>query len=48
LPAWRPYRTVSPEGSNLTYTVKLIKGEMPAAGTDVAVFIDIIGRPLTS
>ena len=35
------------EGSNLTYTVKLLKGEMPAAGTDVAVFIDIIGRPLT-
>lgn len=35
------------EGSNLTYTIKLLKGEMPAAGTDVAVFIDIIGRPLT-
>jgi len=35
------------EGDTLTYTVKLIKGEMPAAGTDVAVFIDIIGRPLT-
>jgi hypothetical protein len=35
------------EGSNLTYTVKLLKGEMPAAGTDVAVFIDIIGRLLT-
>lgn len=35
------------EGDNLSYTVKLIKGEMPSAGTDVAVFIDIIGRPLT-
>ena len=35
------------EGGNLTYTVKVLKGEMPAAGTDVAVFIDIIGRPLT-
>lgn len=35
------------DGDNLSYTVKLIKGEMPAAGTDVAVFIDIIGRPLT-
>lgn len=35
------------EGGNLTYTVKLLKGEMPTAGTDVAVFIDIIGRPLT-
>ena len=35
------------EGDNLSYTVKLIKGDMPSAGTDVAVFIDIIGRPLT-
>ncbi|GFO81090.1 MAG TPA: hypothetical protein PKE02_06785 [Methyloceanibacter sp.] len=35
------------DGDNLSYTVKLIKGEMPSAGTDVAVFIDIIGRPLT-
>ncbi|HUU25032.1 MAG TPA: hypothetical protein VMW68_05645 [Methyloceanibacter sp.] len=35
------------DGDTLTYTVKLIKGDMPAAGTDVAVFIDIIGRPLT-
>ena len=35
------------EGDNLRYTVKLIKGDMPSAGTDVAVFIDIIGRPLT-
>lgn len=31
----------------LTYTVKVIEGEMPAEGTEVAVFIDIIGRPLT-
>jgi hypothetical protein len=35
------------DGDNLTYTVRLLKGEMPATGTDVAVFIDIIGRPLT-
>ena len=35
------------DGDTLSYTVKLLKGEMPAAGTDVAVFIDIIGRPLT-
>jgi len=35
------------DGDNLTYTVKLIKGDMPASGTEVAVFIDIIGRPLT-
>ncbi len=35
------------DGDNLSYTVKLIQGDMPAAGTEVAVFIDIIGRPLT-
>jgi hypothetical protein len=35
------------DGDNLTYTVKLIKGDMPSTGTEVAVFIDIIGRPLT-
>lgn len=35
------------DGDNLTYTVKLIQGDMPATGTEVAVFIDIIGRPLT-
>jgi hypothetical protein len=34
-------------GDNLTYTVKIISGEMPAKGADVSVFIDIIGRPLT-
>ncbi|ODS02759.1 hypothetical protein AUC71_13565 [Methyloceanibacter marginalis] len=35
------------DGDTLTYTVKLTQGDMPAAGTEVAVFIDIIGRPLT-
>jgi hypothetical protein len=35
------------EGDNLVYTVKVLKGDMPAQGTEVAVFIDIIGRPLT-
>lgn len=35
------------DGDTLTYTVDVIKGDMPAAGTEVAVFIDIIGRPLT-
>ncbi len=35
------------DGNTLTYTVKILQGDMPAAGTDVAVFIDIIGRPLT-
>jgi hypothetical protein len=34
-------------GDNLTYTVKVLQGEMPATGADVSVFIDIIGRPLT-
>ncbi|ODA66136.1 hypothetical protein A7A08_02989 [Methyloligella halotolerans] len=35
------------DGDSLSYTVKVIKGEMPESATEVAVFIDIIGRPLT-
>jgi hypothetical protein len=35
------------DGDTLSYTVKVLKGDMPAQGTEVAVFIDIIGRPLT-
>ena len=35
------------KGDNLTYTVKLLQGAMPAEGADVSVFIDIVGRPLT-
>jgi hypothetical protein len=35
------------QGDNLTYTVKVLEGEMPATGADVSVFIDIIGMPLT-
>jgi hypothetical protein len=35
------------EGDDLTYTVRVLKGDMPAKATEVAVFIDIIGRPLT-
>jgi hypothetical protein len=35
------------EGDNLTYTVRVLQGEMPATGNQVSVFIDIIGRPLT-
>ena len=35
------------KGENLTYTVKVIQGNMPAQGKDVSVFIDIIGCPLT-
>jgi hypothetical protein len=34
-------------GDNLTYTVKVLQGEMPAKGADVSVFIDIIGMPRT-
>jgi hypothetical protein len=34
-------------GNDLTYTVKLIEGTMPAEGSDVSVFIDVIGMPLT-
>ena len=34
-------------GDDLAYTVKVLQGEMPARATDVSVFIDIIGRPLT-
>jgi hypothetical protein len=35
------------EGDNLSYTVKILEGDMPAKGADVSVFIDIIGMPLT-
>jgi len=35
------------QGDRLTYTVKVLQGDMPAKGTDVSVFIDIIGMPLT-
>ena len=34
-------------GNDLNYTVKIISGEMPTTASDVSVFIDIIGRPLT-
>jgi hypothetical protein len=34
-------------GDNLTYTVKVVDGEIPEKGADVSVFIDIIGMPLT-
>ena len=34
-------------GDNLSYTVKVLQGEMPAKANDVAMFIDIFGRPLT-
>jgi hypothetical protein len=34
-------------GDKLSCTVKVIDGEMPEKGTDVSVFIDVIGMPLT-
>lgn len=34
-------------GDKLSYTVKVIDGELPEKGTDVSVFIDVIGMPLT-
>lgn len=39
----------SPElnGADLTYGVDILDGEMPATGGEAALFIDIIGRPLS-
>ncbi len=34
-------------GNNLTYTVRVVGGEIPEKGSEVSVFIDIIGMPLT-
>lgn len=34
-------------GNDLTYTVKVLKGELPGSGADVSVFIDVVGMPLT-
>jgi hypothetical protein len=35
------------KNETLTYTVKVLQSEMPAKGSDVSVFIDIIGMPMT-
>jgi hypothetical protein len=35
------------KGEDLSYTVKVLQGDVPAKADDVSVFIDIIGRPLT-
>src|SRR5262245_6931592 len=35
------------KGDTLSYTVKVLQGDMPAKGADVSVFIDIIGMPMT-
>ena len=34
-------------GTELTYTVEILDGEMPASGGPVSLFIDVIGRPLS-
>jgi hypothetical protein len=34
-------------GDTLRYTVKTLQGDMPASGSDVSVFIDVIGMPWT-
>jgi hypothetical protein len=33
------------KGESLTYTIKVLEGDMPAKGADVSVFIDVIGMP---
>jgi len=35
------------QGDSLSYTVKVLRGQMPAKGADVSVFIDVIGMPAT-
>jgi hypothetical protein len=35
------------DGDALHYTVRTLEGEMPAAASDVSVFIDVIGMPWT-
>ena len=34
-------------GEDLSYSVDVIEGDMPATGAEVSVFIDVIGMPLT-
>lgn len=35
------------EGDQIAYTVEILDGEMPASGGPSALFIDVIGRPLS-
>ena len=35
------------KGADLSYTVKILQGDMPEKGAEVSVFIDVIGMPLT-
>ena len=34
-------------GDTLSYTARVLKGEMPARGQLVSVFIDVVGMPAT-
>jgi hypothetical protein len=35
------------EGDTLRYTIRTLQGDLPASGSDVSVFIDVIGMPWT-
>jgi len=35
------------KSDTLTYTIKVLQGEIPAKGADVSLFIDVIGMPMT-
>ena len=35
------------DGEDLRYTVEIVDGEMPRTGSEVSVFIDVIGMPAT-
>jgi hypothetical protein len=35
------------DGNQITYSVVILDGEMPAEGGPSALFIDVIGRPLS-
>ena len=35
------------KGDTLTYTLKVLQGDMPPKAADVSVFIDVIGMPMT-
>ena len=35
------------DGADLTYQVEILDGEMPEAGGETALFIDMIGRPMS-
>jgi hypothetical protein len=40
-------KTPELKDGDLSYTVKILQGEMPAKGAEVSVFIDVIGMPMT-